>query len=152
MEHRLVLPGTTSPEVVVDHKFMRIPEVYVDGREIEREFDRGRSYWPIQTSAGEKRLFLRGSLRGFEGAVDGERIGIERRLGWGELLLAFLPFSLVGLGFVPGLMGIGCAALNLQLARRPWRTAERVGGILGVFAVGLVLALVYVGLTAAPSG
>ncbi len=152
MEYRLVLPGTTSPEVVVDHRFMRIPEVYVEGREVERAFDRGRSYWPIETSAGEKRLFLRGSLRGLEGAVDGERIGIERRLGLWEVLLALLPFALVGLGFAGGLVGIASAGLNLQVVRRPWPAAARVGALLGVSLLGLVLTLAYLSLTAPPSG
>ncbi len=152
MEYRLVLPGTTSPEVVVDHRFMRIPEVYVESREVERAFDRGRSYWLIETSAGEKRLFLRGSLRGQEGAVDGERIGIERRLGLWEVLLALLPFALVGLGFVGGLVGIASAGLNLQVVRRPWPAAARVGALLGVSLLGLVLTLAYLSLTAPPSG
>ena len=152
MEYRLVLPGTTGPEVLVDHRFMRIPEVYVEGREIERAFDRGRSYWPIQTPVGEKRLFLRGSLRGLEGAVDGERIGIERRLGLWEVLLALLPFALVGLGFVGGLVGIVSAGVNLQLVRRPWPAVRRIGALLGVFLFGFVLTLVYLGLTAPPTG
>jgi len=152
VEYRLILPGTTAPEVVVDHRFLRIPEVFVEGREIEREFERGRSYWPIATSAGEKRLFLRGSLRGLEGAVDGERIGIERPLAMWELLLSLLPFALVGLGLPGGVIGLVSAGLNLQLTRRPWPTPARVGALLGVFALGLVLTLVVLGLMAARTG
>jgi hypothetical protein len=152
VEHRLVLPGTGGPEVVVDHRFMRIPEVYVDGQEVEREFERGRPYWPIETSAGPKRLFLRGSITGLQGAVDGQLIRIERPLAIWELVLALLPFALVGLGFAGGAIGLVAAALGLQLVRRPWSTPIRIGVLLGVFVAGLVLTVAVLGLTAARSG
>jgi hypothetical protein len=152
VEHRLILPGTTAPEVVVDHRFLRIPEVYVEGREVERAFERGRSYWPIETSVGEKRLFLRGSLRGLEGAVDGQRIGIERPLAIWEVLLSLLPFALVGLGLAGGIIGLVASGVSLQLARRRWPTVARIGAHLGVFLLGLVLTLVVLGLTAPRSG
>ncbi len=152
MEHRLILPGTGGPEVVVEHQFMRIPEVYVDGQEVEREFERGRPYWPIETSAGPKRLFLRGSITGLQGAVDGQLIRIERPLAIWEVVLALLPFALVGLGFAGGAIGLVASALDLQLVRRPWPTAVRIGVLLGVFALGLVLTLTVLRLTAPPSG
>jgi hypothetical protein len=151
VEYRLVLPGTASPEVIVDHRFLRIPAVYVGGREVERRFDGGRSYWPIETPGGERRLFLHGSLRGLEGAVDGQRVGIERRLAVWEVVLALLPFALVGLGLPGGLVGVLAAGTNLWLVRRPWRAAGRAAALLGVFVAGLVLTLALLAL-AGPAG
>jgi uncharacterized transporter YbjL len=95
---------------------------------------------------------LRGSITGLQGAVDGQLIRIERPLAIWELILALLPFALVGLGFAGGAVGLVASALNLQLVRRPWTTAARIGALLGVFALGLALTVAVVGLSAGRSG
>jgi hypothetical protein len=149
VEHRFTLPGTTGPEVLVDQRFMRIPEVFVDGREIERMVERGRPCWLIPLADGtEKTLFLRGSITGLQGAVDGRLIRIEHKLALWELLLALLPFALVGLGFAGGLAGIVAAATNLRLVRRAWSTPRRLGALIGSFVVALAVTLVLLELMA----
>jgi hypothetical protein len=149
VEHRFTLPGTSAPEVVVEHRFMHLPEVRVEGREIERRTERGRPYWPIpMPDGGERRLFIRGSITGLQGAVDGQLIRIERKLAMWELILALLPFSLVGLGLAGGFAGFAASAVNLKLVREPWSAPVRAGVMVVVFAVALVVALVLVRLTA----
>jgi hypothetical protein len=151
-EHSFTLPGTSAPVVVVDHRFMRIPQVFVAGQEVERQRDRGRPYWPIPTPGGEKQLFIHGSITGLQGAVDGQLILIEPRLRLWELIVALLPFALVGLGLIGGALGLVASAIDLRLVRRPWPTAVRVAAVLGVFLVALALTLLGLTLTAPRSG
>jgi len=148
VEHRLELPAGPSPEIVVVSGTLRIPAVFVDGRPIDRVRERGRTFWPIPIrGGGEKRLYIRNSLTGLRAAVDGTVIPLERQLSYPEVIVALLPFGLLGLGIAGGIVGIVASAVNLRLLRRPWPVAGRLLATLGVLAVATLLTLAIVGVT-----
>lgn len=148
MRHAIRLPGENGPDVVIEHHLFRIPEVFVDGRPVERLKDRGRPYWPIPTAGGrDRRLFLRSSLTGLRAAVDGTIIPLERRLALWELVLALLPFGLVSFGAVGGIVGLVAWTVNLRIIRRQWPAAVRAAAVLGVLVAATFLTLVLLRLT-----
>ena len=148
MRHTLKLPGRGDPDIVVESGLMRIPSVFVDGREVDRVTERGRAFWPIPLpEGGEKRLYIRNSLTGLRGAVDGTVIPLERQLRIWEVVLALLPFGLVGLGLPGGALGLVASAVNLRLMRRPWSTMGRILAVLAVLAIATGLTLLVLGLT-----
>lgn len=143
MEHRIVLPGTSGPEVVIRTGLIGFPEVFVGGQEVEHESVRGRPAWPIPLDDGStKLLFIRGAMTGLQGAVDGQLIRIERRLTPWELLLCLAPFSLVAFGVFGGLIGFVASLLNLRLVRRPATALGRLAILVVSFAIALVLTYV----------
>jgi hypothetical protein len=148
VRHPFRLPEPGSPEIDVVSGPLRIPTVYVDGREVERRVDRGRSFWPIPVpGGGEKRLYIRSSLTGLRAAVDGTVIPLERQLSYWEVIVSLLPFGLVGLGIAGGVVGIVASALNLRLMRRPWPLVGRLLATLGVLAAAALVTLAILGVT-----
>jgi hypothetical protein len=146
VEHRIVLPGTTGPEVVIRTSLIGFPEVSVGGEAIEQGSVRGRPAWPIPLEDGStKLLFIRGAMTGLQGAVDGQLIRIERRLTNWELLLCLAPFSLVVFGLLGGLIGFAASVLDLRLVRRPATAMGRLGILVASFAVALALTYLAVG-------
>jgi hypothetical protein len=153
MGHRLELPGGRGPEIVVVSGNLAMPEVFVDGQPVARVREAGHTYWPIPTrGGGTKRLYIRNSLTGLRAAVDGTVIPLERQLSYWEVIVALLPFGLIGLGMagsgagiVGGAVGIVASGVNLRLMRRPWPVLGRVLAVLAVFGVATVLTLLVVG-------
>ncbi len=140
MEHRIVLPGMTGPEIVVRTGLIGFPEVFVRGEAVERESVKGRPAWPVLLDDGStKLLFIRGAMTGLQGAVDGQTIPIERRLATWELALCLAPFSLVAFGVLGGVVGLIASAANLRLMRRPATALGRIGILLASFVVAFAL-------------
>ena len=140
-EHRITLPGTTEPEVVVETRRFGLPHVYVGGERILPESIRGRPAWPIPVGRGKTRyLLMRGMLSGLVGAVDGVPFQIEPRLALWELLLCFAPLSFSGLGLIPGVIGILLGWANLRIVRMVNGAPARIAALGGVFLGGLAVA------------
>ncbi len=86
-----------------------------------------------------------GQLTGLQAILDdGRTIEIERRLAAWELVLAVLPFGLLGLtGLAGGLLGLVAVVANLRILREPWPLVARILGAVGSLVVaGLVSAVI----------
>ncbi len=145
MRHLIRLPGRDAQEVVIESGPLQVPEVFVVDQRIERARDGGRSYWPIpRPDGGERRLYLRNSLRGLQAAVDGVVIPVERRLAAWELVIALWPLALIVLGIPGGIVGFVGAVVSFRIARLPWPAPVRAAASLGVLGASLLCALTFV--------
>jgi hypothetical protein len=131
------LAAAGSPEITVESSMVRGVRVSVDGRPVPRSRERGRPYWSIPLAGGgERRLFVTGTVTGLRALTGDEDIPLERRLAWWELLLAFLPLTLVTVGgLIGGLVGGAGTIVGLWVMRRPWPPAARAIAGLAVFAL-----------------
>ena len=64
-----------------------------------------------------------------------------------ELVLAVLPFGLLGLtGIAGGLLGLLAIGVNLRILREPWPLVARIAGTMASFAVAAAVSWVIVGI------
>jgi hypothetical protein len=129
MLHTFRLPEPGSPEIVVDQSELTGLSVFADGERLARLRERGAPSWLIPMADGTtRRIAIGGQMRGLEVIVDGATtIPLERRLAFWELILAVLPFGLLGVtGIVGGILGLVAVLVNLRILRLPWPVAGRV--------------------------
>lgn len=145
MRHTFRLPEPGSPEITVDHSQLTGLHVFVDGQPLERLREGGRPVWRIPHSDGStRRVAFSGQLTGLQAILDdGRTIEIERRFAVWELVLAVLPFGLLGLtGIAGGLLGLVALVANLQILREPWPLLARILGAVGTLVVAGMLSAV----------
>ena len=145
MLHSFRLPDPGSPEIVVDQSQITGLRVSVGGERLPRLRERGRPAWQIPMADGTtRRVVFAGQMTGLQAIVeDGPTIQLERRLRTWELIVAVLPFGLLGLtGIVGGLLGLVAVVANLRILRLPWPIAVRIAATLGTFVVALVVSYV----------
>jgi hypothetical protein len=133
---RLAEPG--SPEIVVDQSQLTGLSVFADGERLPRLRERGAPSWRIPMADGStRRIGLGGQMRGLQVIVDGDGIiQLERRLTLWELILAVLPFGLLGLTGIPGgVLGLIAILANLRIVRLPWSAPSRVLATLGMLVL-----------------
>jgi hypothetical protein len=122
MRHTFRLPEPGSPEIVVDQSQLSGLGVYADGVRLARLRERGAPSWQIPLADGTtRRISIGGQMRGLEAIVEGDGIiQLERRLALWELILAVLPFGLLGLTDIPGgVLGLIAILVNLRILRLP---------------------------------
>ena len=140
MRHTFRLAERGSPEITVNNSQLTGLSVEIDGENLPRLRERGRPAWRIRMDDGSfRRVSFGGRLTGLQALVDdGTKttlIELERRLALWEVVLAFVPFGLLGVtGVIGGICGLIAIVANLQIVRKPWPTAARV--------LGLILSLV----------
>jgi hypothetical protein len=143
VRHTFRLPEPGSPEISVDHSQVTGLRVYVDGEQIPRLRERGRPAWIIpMADRTTRRVSFGGLLTGLQAIVDdgATTIELERRLALWEIVLAFVPFGLLGLtGVAGGICGLVAIVVNLRIVRLPWPTAARVLGMLLSLAAAFVV-------------
>jgi hypothetical protein len=146
MRRTFRLPEPGSPEITVDHSQLTGLHVLVDGRSLDRLREAGRPAWRIPLSDGStRRVAFGGQLTGLQAILeDGRTIQIERRLAAWELILAVLPFGLLGLtGISGGLLGLIAVLANLRILRLPWPLVARICAAVGTLLVaGAVSAVI----------
>ena len=145
MLHVFRLPEPGSPEITVDQSQLAGLRVSVGGERLPRLRERGRPAWRIPMADGTtRRVAFAGQMTGLHAIVEGgSTIQLERRLAIWELILAVLPFGLLGLtGIAGGLIGLVAVVANLRILRMPWPLAVRVAAALGTFVVALVVSYV----------
>ncbi|MGZ8528769.1 MAG: hypothetical protein ACXWWR_08235 [Candidatus Limnocylindrales bacterium] len=138
MRHTFRLPEPGSPEIVVDQSQLTGLSVFADGVRLPRLRERGAPSWRIPMADGTtRRVSLGGQMRGLQAIVDGERIiQLERRLTLWELILAVLPFGLLGLtGIAGGVLGLIAILANLRILRLPWARSTRVLATFGTLVL-----------------
>ncbi len=138
MRHTFRLPEPGSPEITVDNSQITGLRVSIDGARVPRLRERGRPTWRVPMADGtERRIGLAGAFTGLRAIVDdGTVIELERRFTLWELVLAVLPFGLLGLtGVAGGLLGLLAIGVNLRILREPWPLVARVAGTMASFAV-----------------
>jgi hypothetical protein len=129
MRHAFRLPEPGSPEIVVDQSQLTGLSVFADGERLPRLRERGAPSWRIPMADGTtRRVRLGGQMRGLQAIVDDDGvIQLERRLTLWELILAVLPFGLLGLTGIPGgVLGLIAILANLRILRLPWSASARV--------------------------
>lgn len=134
MRHTFRLPEPGSPEIVVDQSQLTGLAVYVDGVRLSRLRERGAPSWQISLADGTtRRISIGGQMRGLQAVIEGDGIiQLERRLEIWELILAVLPFGLLGLTGIPGgILGLIAILVNLRIFRLPWPLPVRVLATLG---------------------
>ncbi|MEO8230132.1 MAG: hypothetical protein ABI628_10275 [Chloroflexota bacterium] len=134
MRHTIRLPEPGSPEIVVDQSQLTGLGVSVDGVRLSRLRERGAPSWQIPMADGTtRRISIGGQMRGLQAVVEGDGIiQLERRLEIWELILAVLPFGLLGLTGIPGgILGLIAILVNLRIFRLPWPLPVRVLATLG---------------------
>jgi hypothetical protein len=141
VRHTFRLPEPGSPEIVVDQSQLTGLSVYADGERLTRLRERGAPAWQIPLADGTtRRISIGGQMRGLEVAVEGDGIiPLERRLALWELVLAVLPFGLLGLtGIAGGIVGLVAILANLRILRQPWPAPARILATVGMLALALV--------------
>jgi hypothetical protein len=141
VRHTFRLPEPGSPEITVDNSQLTGLRVSIDGRRAPRLRERGRPAWLVPMADGStRRISFAGAFTGLRAIVDaGPTIVLERPFALWELILAVLPFGLLGLtGVAGGVLGLIAILANLQILRQPWPVAARVLGALGCLAVAFV--------------
>ena len=129
MRHTFRLPEAGSPEITVDSSQVTGLSVSADGQRLSRLREGGRPAWRIPMADGStRRVAFAGQLTGLHAIVDGGPvIQLERRFALWEIVLAVLPFGLVGLTGIPGgVLGLVAIVANLRILRMPWPAAIRV--------------------------
>jgi hypothetical protein len=145
MRHTFRLPDPGSPQITVDHSQLTGLHVTVDGQPLPRLREAGRPAWRIPLADGSsRRVAFGGQLTGLQAILDdGRTIQIERRLALWELVLAVLPFGLLGLtGIAGGLLGLVAVMANLRVVRETWPLPIRVLAALGTLLVAGVVSAV----------
>ena len=136
------LPDPGSPEITVDNSQLTGLRVSIDGERAPRLRERGRPTWQVPLADGTtRRVTFAGAFTGLRAIVDdGTTIELERRFALWELVLAVLPFGLLGLtGIAGGFVGLAAILVNLRILREPWSVPVRVLGALGCLAVAFVV-------------
>ena len=136
------LPEPGSPEIRVDHSQIIGLRVSVDGERLPRLRERGRPAWQIPMADGTtRRVSFGGQMTGLQATVDGgATIQLERRLAVWELVLAAIPFGLIGLtGIAGGVLGLMAVVTNLRILRMPWAFPVRVLATAGTFVLAFVV-------------
>ncbi len=142
MRHTFRLPEPGSPEITVDNSQITGLRVSIGGARAPRLRERGRPAWRVPMADGsERRIWFAGAFTGLRAIVDdGTTIELERRFTLWELVLAVLPFGLLGLtGIAGGLLGLLAVVVNLQILREPWPLVARIAGTLASLAVAFAL-------------
>ncbi len=145
MIHVFRLPEPGSPEISVDHSQLIGLRVSVAGERLPRLRERGRPAWSIPMADGTtRRVSFGGQMTGLQAIVDdGPTIQLERRLAIWELILAALPFGLIGLtGLAGGVVGLFAVVVDLRLLRMSWPLLVRVLATLGVFVLAFAVSYV----------
>jgi hypothetical protein len=145
MLHVFRLPEPGSPEISVDHSQLSGLRVSVGGERLPRLRERGRPAWNIPMTDGTtRRVSFGGQMTGLQAIVaDGPTIQLERRLAVWELILAALPFGLIGLtGLAGGVVGLLAVVADLRILRMSWPLPLRVLATIGVFALAFVVSYV----------
>jgi hypothetical protein len=138
MRHTFRLSEPGSPEIVVDQSQITGLSVYADGVRLPRLRERGAPSWRIPMADGAtRRISIGGQMRGLEAIVEGDGvIQLERRLELWELILAVLPFGLLGVTGIPGgVLGLIAILVNLRILRLPRPLPLRVLATLGMLVV-----------------
>jgi hypothetical protein len=150
MRHTFRLPEPGSPEITVNNSQLTGISVEVDGEQVPRLRERGRPAWRIRMDDGSfRRVSFGGRLTGLQAIVeDGSTtIDLERRLSLWEVVLAFIPFGLLGVtGVTGGICGLLAIVVNLQVVRLPWPTVARVLGMLLSLVVAFAVSYALAGL------
>ena len=134
MRHTFRLSEPGSPEIVVDQSQLTGLSVYADGVRLSRLRERGAPSWRIPMPDGTtRRVSIGGQMRGLQAIVEGDGvIQLERRLSLWELILAVLPFGLLGVTGIPGgILGLIAVLVNLHILRLPWPLPLRIVATLG---------------------
>ncbi len=156
MRYRFRLPeAPAGPEIVLDQSPLTGTRLALaDGTPLQRIRDRGRLVWLVPGAEGEpRRIGIVGQVRGLRVLTDTGEIRLERTLATWELVLAFAPIALVGVGgLIGGTVGSVASFLNLRLLRTPWPRVGRVGATLAVFVLSIAAWLVVAGLVATLTG
>lgn len=145
MRHTFRLPEPGSPEIVVDQSQLTGLSMFADGQRLPRLRERGAPSWRVPMADGStRRISVGGQMRGLQAIVDDDRIiQLERRLTLWELILAVLPFGLLGLtGIAGGILGLVAILANLRILRLPWPALSRVLATVGTLilaGVGSIL-------------
>ncbi len=138
MRHRFRLPEPGSPEIVVDQSQLTGLSVSANGERLPRLRERGAPSWQVPMTDGTtRRISIGGQLRGLQAVVEGDGIiHLERRLALWELILAVLPFGLLGVTGIPGgVIGLIAILVNLRILRLPWPMPVRVLATLGTLVL-----------------
>jgi hypothetical protein len=138
MRHTFRLPDPDSPEIVVDQSQLTGLGVYIDGARLSRLRERGAPSWQIPMADGStRRISIGGQMRGLQVVIEGDGIiQLERRLALWELILAVLPFGLLGLTGIPGgVLGLIAILVNLRVLRLPWPLPVRVLATMGTLVL-----------------
>ena len=138
MRYSFRLPEPGSPEIAVDQSQLTGLSVYADGERLPRLRERGIPSWQIPMADGTtRRVSIGGQMRGLEAVIEGDgTMQLERRLAIWELILAVLPFSLLGLtGIAGGVLGLIAILANLRILRLAWPMPARVLATLGTLVV-----------------
>jgi hypothetical protein len=142
MRHTFRLPDPGSPEITVDASPFTGLHVEVDGRRLTRLREGGPPAWRIPMADGStRRVAFGGQLTGLQAILeDGSTIQIERRLALWELVLAAIPFGLLGLtGIAGGVLGLFAVIANLRILREPWPLPVRLLGTMAtLIAAGII--------------
>jgi hypothetical protein len=142
MRHAFRLSEPGSPEIVVDQSQLTGLSVWADGERLPRLRERGAPSWQIPLADGTtRRISIGGQMRGLQAVVEGDGIiQLERRLALWELVLAVLPFGLLGLTGIPGgVVGLIAILANLRILRLPWPISIRVLATLGALVLAGVV-------------
>lgn len=142
MRHTFRLPEPGSPEIMVDNSQVTGLRVSIDGQRAPRLRERGRPAWRVPMADGsERRIWFAGAFTGLRAIVDdGSMIELERRLSIWELVLAVLPFGLLGLtGIAGGVVGLIAILVNLRILRAPWPLVARIAGTLATLIVAFLV-------------
>ena len=142
MHHTFRLPEPGSPEISVDNSQLTGLRVWIDGERSSRLREGGRPAWLVPMADGStRRVAFAGTFTGLRAIVaDGPTIVLERPLALWELVLAVLPFGLLGLtGVAGGILGLVAILVNLAILRRPWPTVARIAGTVLSFGVAFVI-------------
>ena len=149
MRHTFRLPEPGSPEIVVDQSQLTGLSVSAGGERLPRLRERGAPSWQIPMADGTtRRISIGGQMRGLQAVVEGDGIiDLERRLALWELILAVLPFGLLGLTGIPGgVFGLLAVLANLRILRLPWPVSARVLAALGTLVLAGVVSYVITGM------
>ncbi len=134
MRHTFRLSDPDSPEIVVDQSQLKGLRVYADEARLPRLREGGAPSWRIPMLDGTtRRVSITGQMRGLQAIVEGDGvIQLERRLSLWELILAVLPFGLLGVTGIPGgILGLIAVLVNLRILRLPWPLPLRIVVTLG---------------------
>jgi hypothetical protein len=131
------LPGTESPDIVIERGVFSKPRVTIGGNAIPRDLARKDSYSIVTADGTTRSLTLKSGRNGLVVvADDGSQMALDPpRPPW-ETVLAFLPVGLVAVGgLIGGAFGGAAAAGNIAISRSDLRTPVRIAAMVAVTVV-----------------
>lgn len=139
MDYSYRIPGTTGPDIVIRLGAFGAT-VLANGVPLRGRGSFRRTYTVPMPDGPARELRLNTWTGSPRVSVDGHETPIGPQISAVELVLAFLPVGLVGIGgLLGGVIGGATVGVNMSIARSGSPMAVRVLGMLGATAVAVVL-------------